>query len=119
MSLTFGISCIYVNYNFLSRLQANVETDEESNSINIPIRSSLALDLEAPEKDEKTSGFDISFEDDTVNNLYENISDFSSKTAKDPALNTNKPLSMISGNYKILCLLKCFLFKYEIIISHI
>ncbi|RLU25903.1 hypothetical protein DMN91_002065 [Ooceraea biroi] len=76
-----------------TELQANNVENEESNSEDIPVRSSQALEREALDDDEET-GFDIIFEGDT-GNVFENINASSSKKAKDLTLNTSKAISTI------------------------
>ncbi|XP_029171942.1 E3 ubiquitin-protein ligase LRSAM1-like [Nylanderia fulva] len=67
-----------------TEVQGNdVESEEENSEIDIPVRSSRALEWEALENDETSSGFDIIFEANTASNLHENTSAFSGKETQD------------------------------------
>ncbi|CAL1673888.1 unnamed protein product [Lasius platythorax] len=79
-----------------TEVQGNdVESDERNSEIDIPARSSRALEWEALEDDEETSsGFDIIFEANTASNLHENTSASSGKEIQDLVLHNTKTLTL-------------------------
>ncbi|XP_072759609.1 uncharacterized protein [Anoplolepis gracilipes] len=86
-----------------TEVQGNdVESEEKNSEIDIPTRSSRAL--EALEDNEKTSTeFDIIFDINTASNLYENTNVSSSKeTQQEPVLSKTKTIALdpedIEGN---------------------
>lgn len=81
-------------------LQGDIEDNDKNSEIDIPARSSRALEWEALEYDEKTSsGFDIIFETNTTNNLCENSSISSGKETQGFVLHNTKTTTL--GKQKI------------------
>jgi len=84
-------------------LQGDIEDENKNAEIDIPVRSSRALEWETLENDEKTSsGFDIIFEANTVNNLCENTSISFGKETQNLILHNTKTTTL--GKRKITIL---------------
>jgi len=80
----------------------DLENEEENSDIDIPMRSSRALKWETLKDDEETSSeFDIIFEANTTDNLYENTCVSFNKETHDLAT-YNKTTASTLGRYKTL-----------------
>ncbi|EFN71211.1 Leucine-rich repeat-containing protein 27 [Camponotus floridanus] len=78
-----------------TEVQEDIKDENKNAEIDIPVRSSRALEWEALEDDEKTSSeFDIIFEANTANNLCENTSVSSGKDTQDLILHNTKTITL-------------------------